>query len=192
LFAATDDGRLEEAEIVLDLSDVEDARVLALAGERGIDAAYVNPGPFRNRLGDAAQKEICDRLRAASVDLVVMSGFMRRLKTPVLEVFSDRILNVHPSLLPKYPGRVAWEQALLAGESETGATIHLVDAGIDSGRILGQQVVPILPNDTPEVLQARIQSTERQLYPKVIAEYASILDQVIESQSWCLESRWDR
>ena len=177
---------------MLDLSDVEDARVLALAGERGIDAAYVNPGLFRNRLGDAAQKEICDRLRAASVDLVVMSGFMRRLKTPVLEVFSDRILNVHPSLLPKYPGRVAWEQALLAGESETGATIHLVDAGIDSGRILGQQVVPILPNDTPEVLQARIQSTERQLYPKVIAEYASILDQVIESQSWCLESRWDR
>ena len=182
LFAAIEDGRLPETEIAVVLSDVADARLLSLARERGIDGIEVDPGPFRTRLSDAAQKEICDRLRAASIDLVILAGFMRRLKAPILDAFSDRVLNVHPSLLPKFPGRAAWDQALGAGASETGTTVHLVDSGIDSGRILGQRVVPILAGDTAELLQARIQTTERRLYPKVIAEYARMLG-IIEFQS---------
>ena len=168
---AIETGRLEAAKIVLVISDVEGARILSMAEERGIEGVYVNPGPYRNRLGDAAQREIRDRLLAASVDLVLLAGFMRRLKAPVLEAFSERILNVHPSLLPKFVGQAAWEQALAAGESQTGATIHLVDAGIDTGRVLAQKVVPIRADDSARTLHARIQAVEHELYPRVIGEY---------------------
>jgi phosphoribosylglycinamide formyltransferase-1 len=98
---------------------------------------------------------------------------MRVLKAPTLEAFPQRIVNVHPSLLPKFPGLHAWKQALEAGEQVTGCTVHYVDAGIDSGMILGQREVPILPNDTPETLHARIQIAERELYPEVIGQLAS-------------------
>ena len=96
---------------------------------------------------------------------------MRRLKAPILDSFKQRILNIHPSLLPKYPGRDAWIQALEAGETETGTTVHLVNADIDAGEVLGQECVPILPDDTAETLQARIQEAERALYPRMIADY---------------------
>jgi len=176
LLAAIDDGRMPQTEVVLVASDVEEAYILEIARGRGIDGVFVDPGPYKNRLGDAAQKEVCDRFRAASVDLIVLAGFMRRLKAPVLDAFPNRILNVHPSLLPKYPGIAAWAQALAAGEKQAGTTIHLVDAGIDSGRILGQEAVPVLPEDTEETLQRRIQSAERELYPRIISQYARQLD----------------
>ncbi len=177
LFRAIDDGPLSDAEVSLVIADVEAAPILQRAGERDVPVVFVNPGPYRNRLGEAAQKEIRDRLRSASVDLVILAGFMRRLKQPVLEAFPQRILNVHPSLLPKFPGREAWVQALEAGDKQTGATVHLVDEGIDSGRILGQKVVPILAGDGAQEVQERIQEAERELYPRVIAEYARTLAQ---------------
>jgi phosphoribosylglycinamide formyltransferase-1 len=104
------------------------------------------------------------------VELVVLAGFMRVLKTPMLEAFPRRIINIHPSLLPKFPGLEAWKQALGAGETVTGCTVHFVDEKVDHGDIIAQREVPILPTDTAESLQARIQVAEHELYPEVIAE----------------------
>lgn len=109
-------------------------------------------------------------LHDAGVELVILAGFMRVLKAPMLEAFPRRILNIHPSLLPKYPGLEAWKQALAAGEKITGCTVHCVDERIDHGDIIAQREVPILPNDTPETLHARIQIAEHALYPAAIAE----------------------
>jgi phosphoribosylglycinamide formyltransferase-1 len=106
------------------------------------------------------------------VELVVLAGFMRVLKESMLNAFPRRIINVHPSLLPKFPGIEAWKQALAAGENVTGCSVHYVDAGIDSGEIIAQRKVPVLPGDTPESLHARIQVAERALYPEVIAKFS--------------------
>jgi len=108
-------------------------------------------------------------LREAGVDLVVLAGFMRVLHAPTLNAFPRRIINIHPSLLPKFPGLEAWKQALAAGESTTGCTVHYVDDKIDHGRIIAQDEVTILSDDTPETLHARIQIAERDLYSSVIA-----------------------
>ena len=98
---------------------------------------------------------------------------MRVLKEPMLAAFPRSIINIHPSLLPKFPGVEAWKQALAAGEKVTGCSVHYVDAGIDSGEIIAQRKVAVLPNDTPESLHARIQVAERSLYPEVIAQFAA-------------------
>jgi phosphoribosylglycinamide formyltransferase-1 len=156
------------AEARLIVSDVLDAGILDIAREFGVANAYLPPGKFRTRLEPAVETELVRMLQEAGVDLVVLAGFMRVLKAPMLEAFPGRIINLHPSLLPKYPGVEAWAQALVAGEKMTGCTVHYVDAGIDSGEIIAQRTVPILPNDTPESLHARIQIAERELYPEVI------------------------
>ncbi len=110
-------------------------------------------------------------LRDAGVELVVLAGFMRVLHEPMLKAFRRRIINIHPSLLPKFPGLESWKQALVAGETVTGCTVHYVDERIDHGQILAQGEIRILPNDTPESLHARIQVLEHKLYPAVIAEF---------------------
>lgn len=171
LFSAIDDGRLAGVEVVTVVSDVQDARILEIARRRGVMARFIDPGPFKTKFSDDAQESLREVMLSERVDLVVLAGFMRRVKAPLLEAFPDRVLNVHPSMLPEFPGRAAWVQALEAGVSQTGCTVHLVDAGIDSGRILGQEPVPILEGDTESELQRRIQERERQLYPQVIAEY---------------------
>jgi phosphoribosylglycinamide formyltransferase-1 len=105
------------------------------------------------------------------VELVVLAGFMRVLHEPMLKAFPRRIVNIHPSLLPKFPGLEAWKQALVASETVTGCTVHYVDERIDHGQILAQRKVKVLPNDTAESLHARIQVIEHELYPAVIAEF---------------------
>jgi phosphoribosylglycinamide formyltransferase-1 len=98
---------------------------------------------------------------------------MRVLKEPMLTAYANRIINIHPSLLPKFPGIEAWKQALSVREKVTGCSVHYVDAGIDSGEIIAQRKVPVLPNDTPESLHERIQIAERSLYPEVIAQFCA-------------------
>lgn len=167
---AIDAGTLT-AEIAVVISDMADAKILELAKARGIPAIQIEPGSEKGgHLGDAALKEIVDRLTAASVDLVILAGFMRIVRAPLLSAFAGRILNIHPSLLPKYPGLGAWRQALKSGDSETGCTVHLVDEGVDTGTILAQAKVPILPGDDADTLHARIQEQEHRLYPQVIGE----------------------
>ena len=164
------DGSLcAEARIVI--ADVMDAGILDVAREFGVRNAYLPPGKFRTKLEPEAELALVAMLRGAAVELVVLAGFMRVLKAPTLDAFPHRILNIHPSLLPKFAGLEAWKQALAAGEEVAGCTVHYVDADVDGGEIIAQRAVPILPNDTPEILHARIQMAERALYPEVIAQF---------------------
>ncbi len=165
------EGRLNaEARVVI--SDVLDAPILEIAREFRVPNAYLPPGQFRTRLEPSVEGELVRMLRDAGVQLVVLAGFMRVLKSPMLEAFPRRIINIHPSLLPKFIGLEAWKQALAAGEKVAGCTVHYVDAQIDHGEIIAQREVPILPNDTAESLHARIQIAERELYPSVIADFS--------------------
>jgi phosphoribosylglycinamide formyltransferase 1 len=157
-----------EARVVI--SDVLDARILHIAREFSVANAYLPPGQFRTRLEPEAERELVKMLRQAGALLVVLAGFMRVLHAPMLDSFSRRIINIHPSLLPKFPGLQAWKQALAAGETITGCTVHFVDEQVDHGQIIAQREVAILPEDTPESLHARIQIAEYELYPAVIAE----------------------
>jgi phosphoribosylglycinamide formyltransferase 1 len=157
-----------EARVVV--SDVLDAPILDMAREFGVANVYLPAGRFRTRLEPETEAQLVQTLRDAGVELVVLAGFMRVLHEPMLKAFPRRIINIHPSLLPKFPGLEAWKQALIAGETVTGCTVHYVDDQIDHGKILAQKEVLILPNDTAESLHARIQAVEHELYPSVIAE----------------------
>ena len=159
-----------EAHVVI--SDVLDAPILDIAREFGVPNAYLPPGQFRTRLEPNAEAELVEMLRRADVALVALAGFMRVLKSPMLSAFPRRIINIHPSLLPKFPGLEAWKQALASGETITGCTVHYVDEQIDHGDIIARREVPISPDDTPETLHARIQIAEHELYPAVIANLA--------------------
>jgi len=162
-------GLNAEARVVV--SDVVDAPILDIAREFSIPNSYLPPGHFRTRLEPEMEAELVQLLRDAGVELVALAGFMRVLKEPMLKAFPRRILNIHPSLLPKFPGLEAWKQALAAGETVTGCTVHYVDDKIDHGDIVAQREVPILPDDTAETLHARIQIAERDLYPDVIHQF---------------------
>jgi phosphoribosylglycinamide formyltransferase-1 len=159
------------AEVRLVVSDVLDAPILDIAREFGVANAYLPPGRFRTRLEPAIEEQLVKMLHDAGAELVVLAGFMRVLHEPMLKAFPRRIINIHPSLLPKFPGLESWKQAFVAGETVTGCTVHYVDEQIDHGRILAQKEVKILPNDTAESLHARIQVLEHELYPAVIAEF---------------------
>ncbi len=160
------------AQIAIVLSDVESAGILAHARERKIPAQFIPPGKFRTKLDEDAERAFVVALQNTKVDLIVLAGFMRVLKGDFLRAFEGRIVNVHPSLLPSFPGLEAWKQALDHGVKVTGCTVHFVDAGVDSGAIIGQQTVPVLDNDTAESLHARIHAAEHELYPRCVAALA--------------------
>lgn len=160
------------ADIAIVLSDVESAGILAGASERKIPAQFIPPGKFRTKLDEDAERAFVNALQSAKVDLVVLAGFMRVLKGDFLRAFEGRIVNIHPSLLPSFPGLEAWKQALEHGVKVTGCTVHFVDAGIDAGAIIGQETVPVLDNDTPESLHQRIHAAEHRLYPGCVAAIA--------------------
>ena len=151
------------------LSDVEDSGILSSAKALGVPTSFIAPGKFRTKLDESAEAEYIAALQEAEVDLVVLAGFMRILKGEFLRAFEGRVVNVHPSLLPSFPGLEAWKQALDAGVKYTGVTVHYVDQGIDSGPIIAQEPVPVREDDTPESLHARIQEVEQVFYPKVIS-----------------------
>jgi phosphoribosylglycinamide formyltransferase-1 len=160
------------AQVAVVLSDVESARILEHARERSIPAQFIPPGKFRTKLDEEAEGNFVKILSEAKVDLIVLAGFMRVLKGEFLRAFEGCIVNVHPSLLPSFPGLEAWKQALDYGVKVTGCTVHFVDAGVDAGPIIGQQTVPVLDDDKPESLHARIHSAEHELYPKCVAAVA--------------------
>jgi phosphoribosylglycinamide formyltransferase-1 len=165
-------GGTLDAEVRIVMSDVESAGILALARQRGLRAEYVAPGRFKTKLEPEAEERVVTLLREADVDLVVLAGWMRMIKAPLLQAFPRRIINIHPSLLPAFPGLEAWKQALAAGATEAGCTVHYVDEGMDSGEVIARAKVPVLPGDTPEQLHARIQVEEHKLYPEVIRKFA--------------------
>lgn len=170
IFDAVHAGRLD-AEVVAVISDQNDSEFLSIARREGAAAHFVDPGDNPKRLGAAAQKEIFEHLERARTDVVVLAGFMRILKEPVISAYAGRIVNVHPSLLPRHKGAHAVQDVLDAGDREAGCTVHLVTAEIDAGAILEQGRVPVLPGDTAELLHDRIKAVEHVLLPKVLSEW---------------------
>jgi len=160
------------AEVAIVLSDIAEAGILERARERKISAQHIAPGKFRTKLDETAERAYIDALQKAEVDLVVLAGFMRILKGEFLRTFAQRVVNIHPALLPAFPGLEAWKQALDYGVKVTGCTVHFVDQGVDTGPIIAQQTVPVLAEDTPETLHARIQEAEREMYRAVIGGLA--------------------
>ena len=172
------DRRLD-ATIAIVVSNRSDAPGLARARDAGIEALCLDPRAHQDR--DAFDRALVDLLRARDVALVCLAGFMRRVGRPLLEAFPNRILNIHPSLLPAFPGLEAQRQALEHGVRITGATVHLVTSDLDAGPIVLQTAVPVLDHDTVETLSARILVEEHRLYPEAI--------RIVLSGAWRLEGR---
>ncbi len=161
------------ARVACVIADYEDAFILERARRIGIPAFVVDGAPFKTKLDGEAQQRVIQLLQQHGVDTVVLAGFMRMVKPGLLEAFPQRVLNIHPSLLPAFPGLQAWRQALEYGAKVAGCTVHFVDAGMDTGPIILQKTVPVLDDDTPETLHARIQEQEHLAYPEALRLLAS-------------------
>ena len=160
------------ARVCIVISDVSDAGILQIARDHGIEAKFIAPGKFKTKLEPEIESQYATALRKAGVELVALAGFMRMIRGEVLRVYAGRIMNLHPALLPAFPGLKSWKQALDHGAKAAGCTVHFVDNGMDTGPIILQAAVPILETDTPETLHARIQEQEHLLYPKAIRLHA--------------------
>jgi phosphoribosylglycinamide formyltransferase-1 len=163
---AVNDGRIPDAEIAVVLSDHTDAPGLALAAGRGIETLAVER---RGRTREEHEREIVAALRAREIDLVCLAGFMRLLSPVFVAAFRGRIINIHPSLLPAFPGLDAQRQAIEHGVKFSGCTVHFVDETLDGGAIITQRVVAVSDDDTPDTLAARILVEEHAAYPAAVA-----------------------
>jgi phosphoribosylglycinamide formyltransferase-1 len=162
---AARDGRIPDAEVAVVISDKVGARGLELARERGIETIAIER---RGRNREEHEREILAVLHERQIDLVCLAGYMRLLSPCFIEAFRGRILNIHPSLLPAFPGLDAQRQALEHGVKVSGCTVHFVDETLDGGPIIAQRTVPVINGDTVESLSARILDQEHQLYPEAI------------------------
>jgi phosphoribosylglycinamide formyltransferase-1 len=167
---AIHDGRIPNCEIAGVLSNKADAPGLAAARELGILAEHI---PVAGRTPIERDAEFVAKLKDFEVDLVCLAGYMRIISAPFVEAFPDRILNVHPSLLPSFPGLDAQAQALEFGAKVAGCTVHFVDEAVDHGVVILQRAVPVLDDDTHETLAARILIEEHQAYPEAIVRVLS-------------------
>ena len=157
------------AEIVLVASDVVGAGILERAEELGLPAKFIEPGKFRTKLDENAEAAYIAALCEFGAEWIALAGFMRILKGDFLRAFDKKVVNIHPSLLPAFPGLEAWKQAHDYGVKATGCTVHMVDYGIDTGSILAQGVVPVFADDTAATLHLRIQQEEHTLYPRTLS-----------------------
>lgn len=164
---AVRNGQLD-ARMVCVLSDVPDAFILERARRSGIPAEYVDCAPFKTKLDGEGERRAIEILQRHGTDFVALAGFMRMVKPGLLRAFAGRIVNIHPALLPAFPGLASWKQALDYGAKVTGCTVHFVDEGMDTGPIILQRTVPVLDDDTPESLHARIQEQEHIAYPEAL------------------------
>lgn len=160
------------AEIVLVASDLANAPILLQARERGLPTHACRASSYRTKLEPEIEEELAQTLAKAQAELLVLAGYMRVLKKPFLGRFGGRIINIHPSLLPSFPGLKAWEQALQARVTQTGCTVHWVDETVDGGTVIRQFKVSVHPGDTAESLHARIQEAEHRILPEVVRDLA--------------------
>jgi phosphoribosylglycinamide formyltransferase-1 len=169
ILQAQKEGRLGSARVVQILSDKPDAGILALGPRFGVPAKFVDPAPFKTKLEGDGEARFIVEMRECAAELVVLAGFMRVLKPGLLNAFAGKIINLHPSLLPAFPGLDGIGQALRAGVKETGCTVHYVNAEVDAGQIIEQVRVPVDPADTHEMLAEKVHAAEHSLLPAVIA-----------------------
>lgn len=158
-------------EISLLISDRPDVGALARARAAGIPSQLIRYGQFADR--DAFSRAVVDAAEESEAESLVLAGFMRILAPVAIRRYRDRILNIHPSLLPAFPGAHAVAQALAYGVKVTGVTVHFVDEEVDHGPIIAQRPVPVLPGDTEETLHERIQIEEHKIYPEVVSAFAA-------------------
>lgn len=170
------------------VSDNRDARALQLAAAWGLPTLWVEPGSARARLPRAREEQIVAFLHAQGVDLVCLAGFMRILGAPLLDAFPRAILNIHPALLPSFPGLEAQRQALEHGVKIAGCTVHFVDAGVDTGPIIAQAAVPVHEDDSAATLAARILAEEHRIYPRAVHLWAAGRLQVVGRRVVVLET----
>ncbi len=163
-------ARLGRARVVQILSDRPDAGILALGPRFGVPAAFIDPAPFKTKLEGEGETRFIAAITRCAPDLVVLAGFMRVLKPGFLHAFAGKIINLHPSLLPSFPGLDAIGQAWRRGVKITGCTVHYVTAEVDGGPIIDQAVVRIVPAETLESLTAKVHAAEHELLPAVIAQ----------------------
>lgn len=161
-------------DIVLVIADSPDAGILSRAEFYGIPARYISAGSSKTRLDGEAEQAYIQALKNAGAEWVALAGFMRIVKADFLKTFPNRVVNIHPSLLPAFQGLHAWKQALDYGVKITGVTVHYVDSGVDTGPIIAQTAVPVLEGDTPETLHQRIQIEEHKIYPAVLKRLATL------------------
>jgi phosphoribosylglycinamide formyltransferase-1 len=162
-----------DAQIVCVISDVADTFILERARQHGIPAIHVDCAPFKTKLDGAAEQRVIEILREHKTDVIALAGFMRIVKAGLLTAYAGRIINIHPALLPAFPGLESWRQALDYGVKVAGCTVHFVDAGTDTGPIIVQRAVPVLDGDTAATLHARIQVEEHEAYPAALRLIAS-------------------
>lgn len=167
IFDAIAGGELR-AEVACVVSDVANAGILDRARRHNVPAIFCDAAPFRTKLDGAGEAACIRILREHRADCVVLAGFMRIVKKGLLDAFPNRIMNIHPALLPAFPGVESWRQALEYGAKVAGCTVHLVDSGTDTGPIIVQRAVPVADDDTPETLHARIQVEEHKAYPEAL------------------------
>ncbi|MED1602817.1 phosphoribosylglycinamide formyltransferase [Alkalihalophilus marmarensis] len=163
-----------ECEVVLVVSDKPNAFALTRAKNAGIDTFSFKPSDFKNK--ESYESELVQKLKEKNVQLIALAGYMRLIGPTLLQAFEGRIVNIHPSLLPQFPGLDAIGQAMIAGVRETGVTIHLVDSGMDTGPIIAQETVQVDQDDTMETLTKKIQAVEHRLYPATIKEWVKSLE----------------
>lgn len=163
------------AKIVCIISDVEDAYIIERGRKHGIPSKFISAAPYKTKLDGVAEQNYLEELKSFGAEVIVLAGFMRIIKKGLLDAFPQRILNIHPALLPAFPGIDSWKQALDYGVKIAGCTVHFVDAGIDTGPIIIQRAVPVLEDDTPELLHARIQVEEHKAYPDAIRVLRTIV-----------------
>jgi len=160
------------AEIVFVGSDLADAKILEEARARSISTWVCPKGNFKTKLEAEIEEELAQRLADSGTELVVLAGYMRVVKRPLLSRFGGSMINIHPSLLPAFPGLRAWEQAWKAGVKETGCTVHWVNEVVDGGSVIRQIRVPVQVGDSAETLHGRIQKAEHSLLPEVVRDLA--------------------
>jgi phosphoribosylglycinamide formyltransferase-1 len=166
-------NRLGRARVVQIFSDKPDAGILALGPRFGVPAAHLDPGPFKTKFDEAGETRYIESIRALDPGLVVLAGFMRILKPRFIDAFSGKIINLHPSLLPSFPGLDGIGQAWRRGVKITGCTVHYVTAEVDGGPIIDQAAVRIEQSDTLETLERKIHAAEHALLPSVIARLSA-------------------
>ncbi len=166
-------GQLGRARVVAVFSDKPDAGVLSLGPRFGVPASYIDPAPFKTKLEGEGEARFIAAVRAAQPDLVVLAGFMRVIKPGFLEAFAGKIINLHPSLLPSFPGLDGIGQAFRRGVKVAGCTVHGVTAEVDGGPILDQATVRVVSGETLETLAKKIHAAEHALLPAVIARLSA-------------------
>ena len=173
VLVAQQEGRLGRAHVVALFADKPDAGMLALGPRFGVPASYVDPAPFKTKLEGEGEARFIAAVRAAQADLVVLAGFMRVIKPGFLTAFAGKIINLHPSLLPSFPGLDGIGQAFRRGVKVTGCTVHGVTLEVDGGPIIDQAVVRVEACDTLESLAVKVHAAEHALLPAVIAKLSA-------------------